>query len=377
MLTADRNLRLLFGSLFLWLLGVGLYEGLLPIYARQLGASPVQLGTLFTLRNLGLAGGFLIGWLFVDRFSRRTLMLASWFCGLPVPLMLAAAPSYLWLLPGLLLYELTFFALPAISAYVTERVPPGQLASAFGAMGTITSMAFLVSPTAGGIIADRWDIRTVLVIAFALFLASTLLVLRLERSGPGTMPAHGAGRMTWADLVPAAPALAVYVGVYFMVLLTVPFVPPFLREVRGVSLSEIGLLGSLQAVGAVLLTPIAGRLGDRVGLTQTMHGQIGVHSAGILLTAYGPYGLLFPAAALRCRAPLHTLAQAMVGATTPPAVLGRAFALAGMLSAVLAAAGAFAGGFAYRINPTYPLLMSVGVGALIVLGLLVRPIRRP
>jgi MFS family permease len=374
--TTDRNLRLLFASLFLWLLGLGLYEGLIPIYARQLGASPVQLGTLFTLRNLGLAGGFLIGWLLVDRFSRRTLMFASWLCGLPVPLMLAAAPSYLWLLPGLLLYELTFFALPAISAYVTERVPPGQLATAFGAMGTITSTAFLVSPAVGGIIADRWDIRLVLVIAFVLFLASTVLVLRLEQSGPGTMPAQGTGRITWSDLAPTAPALLVYVGVYFMVLLTVPFVPPFLREVRGVSLSEIGLLGSLQAVGAVLLTPIAGRLGDRVGLTPTMHGQIGVHSAGILLTAYGPHGLLPPAAALRCRAPLHTLAQAMVGATAPPAALGRAFALAGMISAVLAAAGVFVGGFAYKVNPAYPMLMSVGVGVLIVLGLLVRPIRQ-
>ncbi|MCL6641211.1 MAG: hypothetical protein K6T92_07540 [Candidatus Rokubacteria bacterium] len=57
----DRNLRLLFASLLLWMLGVGLYEGLIPIFARQLGASAVQLGSLYTVRSLGLAVGFLAG----------------------------------------------------------------------------------------------------------------------------------------------------------------------------------------------------------------------------------------------------------------------------------------------------------------------------
>jgi len=62
----DPNLRLLFAALLLWMLGVALYDQLIPIYARQLGATPVQLGTLFTLRNLTTATGFLIGWTLAD-----------------------------------------------------------------------------------------------------------------------------------------------------------------------------------------------------------------------------------------------------------------------------------------------------------------------
>jgi MFS family permease len=373
---SDRSLRLLLGALLLWMLGVGLYEGLIPIYARQLGASPVHLGGLFTLRHLALAAGYLIGWALADRMSRRTLMLASWVFGLPVPLMLAAAPTYLWLLPGLLVYELTYFALPAMHAYVTERVPPSELASAFGAMGTVTSVGFLVSPTLGGIIADRWSIRVVLVVAFVLFLLSTVLVLRVEQSGPGTIPADGPRRLAWRDLAPTVPALSLYVGVTFMMLVTVPFLPPFLREARGISLAEIGVLGSLQALGAVLLTPVAGRLGDRFGHAPTMAGQIGIWTSGILLTAYAPAPLLPVGAALRCRSPLTTLAQAMVGAATPPAILGRTFALAGMLSAVLAAVGSFVGGYAYRADPTYPLLISVGTAVVMWAALLVGAHRR-
>ncbi|MDQ7858042.1 MAG: MFS transporter [Armatimonadota bacterium] len=356
----DRNLRLLFASLLLWMLGVGLYEGLIPIFARQLGASAVELGVLFTVRSLALAVGFLIGWGVADRFSRRTLMLASWLIGLPVPLMLAAAPGYLWLLPGLLLYELTFFALPVIQSYVTERVPPGELAGAFSVMGTMTSVGFLVSPAVGGVIAEYAGIRVVLVVAFFLFVLSTGLIVRVEHGGPGAMPSGASRAPSIGDLRLLAPVLAVYVGVQTVILLVVPFLSPFLREARGVSLAEIGMLNSMMAVGAVILTPLAGRLADRVGLAPALAGQLGVFSLGVLATVYGPTVLLPVAATLRCRAPLSALAQAMIGARTPPAILGRAFSLAGMSSALLAAAGSFAGGYAYRANPAYPLLISSG-----------------
>lgn len=373
----DRNLRLLFISLLLWMFGVALYEGLIPIYARQLGASPVQLGTLFTIKNLGLAAGFLVGWLVADRLNRRSVMVASWLLGLPVPLMLAVAPTYLWLLPGLVLYELTFFALPSLHAYIAERVPAKELALTFGVMGSVTSVGFLVSPAVGGFIADRRGIPAVLFIALALFVLSTILVLRMDRGGPGTIPARASGRLTWRDLAPVIPALIVHGGVNFLALVTNPFLPPFLSEVRKISLAGIGALASFQALGAVVLTPVVGRLGDRLGLTPAMVGQLGVHASGLLLTVYGPGPLLAPAATLRCRAPLSTLSQSMIAATAHGAILGRAFALAGMISALLSAAGSFAGGFAYRADPSYPMLISVSAAMVLAAALALRPIRRP
>ncbi len=376
----DPNLRLLFAALLLWMLGVALYDQLIPIYARQLGATPVQLGTLFTLRNLTLATGFLIGWMLADRFSRRTVILVSWIAGVPVPLMLIAAKSYLWLLPGLLLYELTYFGLPAINAYVTQRVPPDELASAFSVMGTVSSMGFLVSPTVGGLIADRWGIPTVLVIAFVLFSLSSILIVRLQHGGPGTMPASGPRIITWTQVRPIVPAIWIYTGLAFVVQITVPFVTPFLREVRGLSLSEIGVVGSMQAVGAVVLTPLVGRLGDRLGLPPTLAGQLGIFLAGMLMTVYGPAALLPLVAALRCRAPLNALGQAFIGARAPAEMVGRAFALGGILSAALSAAGVFVGGFAYRMDPAYPLLISTGATIAIAVTLVwLRPAatRRP
>ncbi len=361
-LRTDRTLHLLFASLFFWMFGIGLYEQLIPIYARQLGASPVQLGTLFTIRHLALACGFLIGWASADRWSRRTVIVASWVAATPVPLLLAAAPTYAWLVPGLLLYEITYFGMPALQAFVARRVPPSELASTFGAMGTITSLGFLVSPTVGGMLADRLGIRATLVIAAAFYVLSTFLIFRVRWDDADATAPGAPSRLSMAQVRRLMPSLWIYSGMVLVVLITVPFGTPFLREVRGLSLAEIGFLGSMVALGAVLLTPVAGRLGDRVGLLPTLAGNLAVFAFGMLLTIFGPAALLPVAAMIRCRSPLQTLGQALIGSQTPTAVLGRVFALGGILSSVLGAIGAFAGGYAYRLDPALPLLISVGMG---------------
>lgn len=364
-LRTDRTLRLLFISLFFWMFGIGLYEQLVPIYARQLGASAVQLGTLFTVRHLALAGGFLIGWVVVDRWSSRAAIVTSWLAAAPVPVLLAAAPTYAWLVPGLLLYEVAYFGVPAMNAFVARRVPASELASTFGVMGTITSLGFLISPTVGGMIADELGIRATLVVAAAFYLISAILILRI-RWDEGGAPAHGATPSMSLDQVRRLlPVIWIYSGTILVVLITVPFMTPFLREVRALSLSEIGFLGSMVALGAVLLTPVAGRLGDRIGPITTLAGGLIVFACGILLTMYGPVALLPLAAVIRCRSPMNTLGHALVASQAPPAVLGRAFALAGMLMAVLGAVGSFAGGYAYRLDPALPLLISVGMSVAI------------
>lgn len=368
----DPGLRLFLVSLFLWMFGIGLYEQLIPIYARDLGASAVQLGLLFTLRHVALAAGFVIAWAVSDRLSKRTVIVASWIAAAPVPLLLAAAPTYAWLVPGLLLYEITYFGFPAMQAFVAQRVPRSELASAFSMMGTVTSMGFLISPTVGGIFSDWFGIRATLLLATAFYLASTLLVLRvpIEASREGSPAAVAPFR--WKQVRPLVPVMWTYAGILLVILITIPFTTPFLHEVRGMSLGSIGFLGSMVGLGAVAFTPVAGRLGDRLGLEPAMAGTLVLFAAGMLLTIYGPVALLPLVATFRCRSPLNSLGHALVGGRAPSEVIGRAFALAGILAALLAAVGAFLGGFAYRVNPALPLLVSVGLAMAIAAGLVLR-----
>lgn len=369
-LRTDRNLQLLFTAILFWTFGVGLYDGLVPIYARQLGASPVQLGTLWTARHLALATGYLIGMLVADRVSPRSVMLASWLVGTPVPLLLAAAPTYAWLLPGLLLYELTFFGLPIVHAYISQRVPASQLATTFGALGATSSLAFLVAPTIGGLIADASGIPATLRLAAAFFALSTLLILVLRRGQDRPRAAEVTPAFRWAEIRPVAPVLLIHAGIQFVMLITTPFATPFLREARGLSLSEIGFLSSMQAVGGIGLTAAAGRIGDRVGIPLALAGATLLYAAGISGIVFGPAALLPLTSIFRARAPMNSLGQAMIGSRAPAAMFGRAFAIAGVLSALMSAAGVFAGGFAYRANPGLPLLISAGLAIVVAAAVL-------
>jgi len=375
LLRTDRNLQLLFTAILFWTFGVALYDGLVPIYARQLGASPVQLGTLWTARHIALATGYLIGMLVADRVSPRTVMLASWLVGTPVPLLLAAAPTYAWLLPGLLLYELTFFGLPIVYAYISQRVPASQLATTFGALGATSSVAFLVAPTIGGLIADASGIPATLRLAAGFFALSTLLILALRRGQDRPRAAEVAPRaFTWAEIRPVAPVLLIHAGIQFVMLITTPFATPFLREARGLSLSEIGFLSSMQAVGGIGLTALAARIGDRVGIPLALTGATLLYAAGISGIVFGPAVLLPLTSIFRARAPMNSLGQAMIGSRAPAAMFGRAFAIAGVLSALMSAAGVFAGGFAYRANPGLPLLISAGLAIVVAATVLwIRP----
>ncbi len=366
----DRNLQLTFGSLFFWSFGIGLYDSLIPIYARQLGASPVELGTLFTLRHLALAAGFLTGWILTDRFSRRTVIAASWISSTPVPLLLAAAPSYGWLLPGLLLYEFGYFGLPAVHAYITRRVPPSELASTFGVMGTISSSGFVIAPSVGGFVADQWGIRATLLIGAVFYVLSTLLMLRVRHEDAGAAATGASPVPTRADLRPLWTPMWIYAGATLAILITNPFLSPYLREVRGMSLSEIGFQSSMVAVGGVTLTILAGRMGDRFGIVPTLAAALLLFALGILLVAVAPVALLPVFAIVRTRSPLFNLGHALIGARAPGAMVGRAFAMAGVLSALLASVGSLVGGYAYEVNPVLPLAISVGVAIAMAAALL-------
>ena len=366
----DRNLQLTFGSLFFWSFGIGLYDSLIPIYARQLGASPIELGTLFTLRHLALAAGFLTGWLVADRFRQRLVIGASWIASTPVPLLLAAAPSYGWLLPGLLLYEFGYFGLPAVHAYITRRVPRSELASTFGIMGTVSSSGFVIAPSVGGFVADEWGIRATLLLAAVFYVMSTILMLRARHEDAGAAATGASPVPTRAELRPMWTPMWIYAGATLVILITNPFLSPYLREVRGMSLSEIGFQGSMVAVGGVTLTILAGRMGDRFGIVPTLAAALLVFALGILLVVVSPVALLPVFAIIRTRSPLFNLGHALIGARAPAAMVGRAFAMAGVLSALVASVGSLIGGYAYGVNPVLPLAISVGVAIALAAGLL-------
>jgi len=89
----DRDLKLLFISTFIGAFGDGLYFYILPLYVRELGAKPVEVGIFFSVIILATAFTSLLGGFLADKYDRKKIMIAGWLIWMPVPILFSLAKT--------------------------------------------------------------------------------------------------------------------------------------------------------------------------------------------------------------------------------------------------------------------------------------------
>ncbi len=114
----NRDTRLIALALLLWGFGEGLFLFIQPLYFEQLGADPVQIGALLSVAAAVRAASFLPAGIIADRVPRKWVMVGGWITGLVGLLLVAAAPSWQHLVPGLLIYALSAYCIP-VTSYLT------------------------------------------------------------------------------------------------------------------------------------------------------------------------------------------------------------------------------------------------------------------
>ena len=151
-LQSRRQLTLLFVTLFLVTVGFGIIFPIMPFFAKNLGATPTDIGIIFGLFALMqfLASPF---WgQLSDQFGRRPIFLIG-LVGFGISfLMFGMAQSlgviYLARILGGLL---SAAVVPAAMAYVADSTDPAHRAKWMGLMGAAMSLGFIFGPALGGI----------------------------------------------------------------------------------------------------------------------------------------------------------------------------------------------------------------------------------
>lgn len=89
-----------------------------------------------------------------DRFGRRSVILLSNFgLGLDYVLM-AWAPSIVWLFAGRVIAGITSASVGAANAYIADVTAPEKRAQAFGLIGAAFGVGFIIGPAVGGVLGD-------------------------------------------------------------------------------------------------------------------------------------------------------------------------------------------------------------------------------
>jgi len=380
----NRDTSLVALAFVFWGLGEGLFLHIQPLYIEELGADPLQIGGLLSVAAVVRAATFLPAGILADRLPRKPVMVGGWITGLVGVLLIGLARSWQGLLPGLLIYALSAYCIPVVNAYLAWAVDGQRLARTFTTVFAGYAAGSMVSPAVGGWLAEFSSMRTVYFASALLFILSLLAVVQVNPQPVPTVTGQ-AGR--WSPLLSgrflgfAACVCATFVAMH----LSLPLASNYLKDVGGWRVARIGVLGSFQAAGTVMLNPLLGRLGEKAKQNRTSRvhplsrkpvvkrpvlvtapglvvGQALVWIAALIMLLARTFPVLALAYLLRgayegCR----SLTQAQASELTGEADRGMLLGATDTTIAIAQILAPYAAGWLYTNSPTYPFVASLAL----------------
>lgn len=173
--TSRSALFVLFGVVFINLVGFGIVVPLLPFYGQTLDAPPWQVALMFSAYSLGQFFAEPFWGRLSDRIGRKPVLLITVCANALGYLMLAFAPN-IWLAIGIRLFTgLGAGNVSTVQGYVADVTPPEKRAGRMGLIGAAFGLGFIVGPGLGGLL-TRTDMGA-LGYQMPIFVAAGLCVL--------------------------------------------------------------------------------------------------------------------------------------------------------------------------------------------------------
>jgi DHA1 family tetracycline resistance protein-like MFS transporter len=237
-----------------------------------------------------------------DRFGRRPVVLLSNF-GLALDyVLMALAPSLIWLFVGRVISGITSASVSTAFAYIADVTAPERRAAMFGKIGAAFGAGFILGPAIGGLLGGM-NPRLPFWVAAGLSLANTLYGLLIL---PESLPAARRSPFRWksanplgalhllrSDRVLTGLSAANFLAQLAHVVLPSTFVL-YASYRYGWDTTKVGLTLAIvgicsMAVQGAAIGPIVRRFGERRALLL----GLGCGAAGFLIYGAAPTGPLF------------------------------------------------------------------------------------
>lgn len=376
LLGLNRDNQLVTLSLLLWGLGEGLFLFLQPWYIGQLGASPTQIGAVLSLAGFVTVIVYLPGGILSDRFDRKHMMLGGYALGALATVMMAAARQWQTLVPGLLLYGLSGYCIPAITSYVAHASGEHDLTRTLTTVFAVYSLGLTPSPAIGAWLVELVGMGETFLVSAVCFAAATAVVSRVSaQPRPADSPILEGRGLVWNRTFIGLSV--VFLAIFFATYLGQPFAPNYLEEVTGLRIGVIGFLGSAHALGAFVLGILLGRwrAGSRWGLITV---QLLVGASLVLLLQTGAVGVLTVAFFMRgAYNTSRSLASAWLADATGRSSLGFGFGVLSTVHGISSVASPYVAGWLYARDPALPFgIAAIAIPATILLTLLTGVVQR-
>ena len=360
------DLILLSASLVTWGIGEGMFIIFQTIYLQQLGANTMMIAGIFGLFGLAMMVAHIPAGLLADRIGRKPLLVTAWATGVLAALAMGLARSLPVFIAGMLLYGFTAFVTSPLNSYITAARGKMSPVRDMTLVSATYNVGAILGPISGGWIGARLGLHSVYLFSAAIFLVSTVILFFLR---PQPCEEHD----------PAAPPESLwkntrfigFLGIIFLAMFVMylpqPLTPRFLQNERGLSLENIGLLGSIGSLGNAVLALLLGQIAARAGF---LLAQVSVAAFALLLwkgTGLGWYGLgYFLLGGFRST---RSLIYAQVRPLIHPAQMGLAYGITETSSALAVMLAPLLAGVLYTQDPARVYWVSAGlIGVMLVVS---------
>ena len=279
-----RDLQLLFWSLFLWSFGLGLYNYIWPLFLQDLKADPSQVGLVFSIGFLAAAATMFPGGILANKYELKSLLIAGWALSIPPPLLYYFAGSWTDVIPGMILFQVSAFNIPAFNAYIAGATDKSRTGSSFGIVWASFPLGFVFSPAVGGALLTWISIRDMFLLSFVLFTVSTIILFWM-RPQPPVKTNTRSFSLELPKSLSQIVLLIFLAGTAIAFSIASPFVPLFFHDVLSLSPTSIQILGSVQSLGQTAFAFLLGGRADVRSRGRTM-------ALGVIVSATGIAGIV-------------------------------------------------------------------------------------
>ena len=246
-----------------------MFINFVPIYLdKQFLLTKYQIGLILGAFGFSMAITHIPAGRLADRIGRRPLMIIAWVLGLIATLMMALSQTLVFFLAGLFCYGLTAFVAAPLSSYMTAARGNWPVSTVLSLTTATFGMGMVLGPVTGGWIGEHYGMRMSFWASAIIFLISNAFMLfvsaqPIDLHDPEAPPPHLLKNRRFIGF------MSVLAFAMFAMYLSQPLTPNFLESVRGLSLSETGLIFTVGALGNSLLAIAFSRSNPRTGFLFT------------------------------------------------------------------------------------------------------------
>ncbi len=377
-----KGILLIAAGMLLWGFGYGLHSYMFPVYLRNIGCTPPEVGFVYSISMAVMAASSIPGGILADRYDRKKVVLLTWIIGTPSVILYYFAKDWKMAALGIALYSGSMLGYPALNAYAGACSPAGESGRTFGLISAGFSGGMIASPLLAAYLSNIWAIPNLFLLSFVFFAAACCVMAFLPPEPEGR---SAGSESTYSSLLSDKPFMR-FVLFYslcaFAFYMVQQIIPQYLSDVRNTSISIVSLLGSLMSLGQTLITIIVGRMADGKGALVAVGVNVMVFIVSMLcfIAIPGQIAVVICLFLLGGFMAGHGVAFAGVGEVLGSSADGKAFALFNLATWGASIVGPYLGGLLYSASENMPfyiaaVLLVVGGTMLIRQGSATRGVR--